>query len=134
MTARAKRLLDRPLRRHYGLLIMRPKHAYVTPLMVASWAVLAAPTFCLGGALVHPCAPHEADRCEHEASCFDDPCVPLLVRCSTHVDPDRVPVAAAGPHLGPFEFSTRQLPAQVQNPSWPNQNLTIASSDRPLLI
>lgn len=130
----AKRLLDRPVRPHYRMPIMRLKYAYVTPLTVAAWAVLAAPTLCLGGELVHPCVPHESDGCQHEASCFDDPCLPLLVRSGTNLDAGQVPVDGAGPNPGPFEFSTQQLAAPVQVPSRPNHNLAIAPSDRPFLI
>jgi hypothetical protein len=55
---------------------VRPR--FLIAILLVQWATVAAPALCQGGLLEHLCAPHPASDCEHETSCGDDPCTPMI--------------------------------------------------------
>jgi len=111
----------------------------ITHLLLA-YALLLGPALCLGGLLEHDCdcGGEGAAECQHEDSCPDDPCAPVL----------RTEEMDALPN---FEFASRLIqaplftldvePASVRW-SWSSRpplppdrwNLPYAQSDRPQLI
>lgn len=49
-------------------------------LIIAVWAVVAAPALCVAGVLAHECRCEDEIACDHESACESDPCGELLVR------------------------------------------------------
>jgi hypothetical protein len=52
----------------------------VGSLIVALWAIVAAPALCTAGVLAHECACAEGALCDHETDCEEDPCSPQALR------------------------------------------------------
>ena len=51
-------------------------------LIIALWAIIAAPALCTAGVLAHacPCDDGHAEACDHEADCDLDPCSDQTLR------------------------------------------------------
>ncbi|MCH7789758.1 MAG: hypothetical protein IH940_09995 [Acidobacteria bacterium] len=107
-------------------------------LLVALWAVIAAPALCLGGVLLHECECGSAQTCAHEGDCASDPCGALTVRTPRPivVGSDEATMAthvatAPSDFLGTDPLaSLTMLPAQRPSVA----TLPFPPSDRPLRI
>ena len=111
----------------------------LTSLFVA-FMLLAGPALCIGGLLTHECdcGHGEAEmECQHEESCSDDPCEPLLVqdrdaRSLLDIEVPWVPVAVVARDV---ELTSTRWSRSARPPLPPDRwNLPYAQSDRPLLI
>ena len=49
-------------------------------ILIAVWTLLAAPSLCQAGVLLHDCY---GSTCGHEATCDSDPCSETVIRASS---------------------------------------------------
>lgn len=110
-------------------------------LIVALWAIIAAPVLCEAGVLAHPgeCADGEVEACDHEADCDLDPCSEQILRkdeSSEGPTVDAGPVAPAQHPAGPAAVALFDDSGGSQNaPSDFTPPLGVPhASDLPLLI
>ena len=107
-------------------------------LLVVLWAVIAAPTLCLSGMLVHECECGSAQACAHEGDCASDPCGELTVRThrSTVVGSDEATMATHVASAPSDSLVTDPLASLTVLPA-PRPSaatLPFPPSDRPLRI
>ena len=115
--------------------------ARLLPSLFAAFMLLVAPALCIGGLIEHECDCGQGGaemQCQHEDSCSDDPCEPLVVpqereaRSLLDIELPWVPVALFtwDVELDSTRWSRTWSPPPP--PDW--SNLPYAQSDRPLLI
>jgi len=68
--------------------------ARIVSILIAVWTLLAAPSLCQTGVLLHDCY---GSTCGHEASCDADPCSETIIKVSVSRPSYLVQTAAIAP-------------------------------------
>lgn len=103
-------------------------------VLMAVWAVVAAPALCATGVLAHECPCEDERACEHESDCDTDPCNDLLLRrddTQPSVDPSFDALADAWLPPASVLPAGRLLPGPPRPPAPPRLR---PAAEFPLLI